>query len=369
MFMNPMNALPDEPTNSHASFRTKIGGLLGVVLLMGLGDSGAAGDGYVVSGHLTYTAYGTAGEPRTKHVLMFQVQMANGGWRIRTEPVVRGPKGIGYYEASGGTNDSVFALTAFQTAMQEAESPFSDLRAKLIETYTEAVFFTNPPPPQMPEELARRFAASEPVQLNAKPFSSQANNVAIATIGKGNFPPVSPSHIGFLWFAFTPPKGQQNGTKQLLLQIWDDGNPTKRRFRQASWRSFSEPPQLVSSADYIWSGWQLLEDGRQENLQTFDVSDPLATAARYEVITTTNLAEWRLPQHFKLTRYATIQTGPEPPRIVSTIVASTVTVRRFSPTEPLQVTVPGKTFVSDYRGPGARANYFLDSDGSRSDRP
>jgi hypothetical protein len=31
--------------------------------------------------------------------------------------------------------------------------------------------------------------------------------------------------------------------------------------------------------------------------------------------------------------------------------------------------VPGKTFVSDYRGPGARANYFLDSDGSRSDRP
>jgi hypothetical protein len=300
---------------------------------------------------------------------MFQVQIANGGWRIRTEPVVRGPKVIGYYEASGGTNDSVFALTAFQTAMQKAESPFSDLRAKLIETYTEAVFFTNPPPPQMPEELARQFAPSEPTKLNAKPFSSQANNVAIATIGKGNFPPVASSHIGFLWFAFTPPRVQQDGTNQLLFQVWDDGNPTKRRFRQARWHSFSEPPQLISSADYIWSGWQWLEDGRQENLRTSDVSNPLATAARYEVITTTNLAEWRLPQHFKLTRYATIQTGPEPPRIVSTIVATTVAVRQFSPTEPLQVTVPGKTFVSDYRGPGPRANYFLDSDGSRSERP
>lgn len=139
-----MNVLPDEPLNSSVSFRIKIGGLVGAILLMGLGHRAIADNGYEVTGHLTYTAYAAAGEPKTKNVLMFQVQAANGRWRIRTEPVAREPRDIGYFEASGGTNDSVFALTAFQTPGQEAKSPFTGLRAQLKETHSGAVFFYEP---------------------------------------------------------------------------------------------------------------------------------------------------------------------------------------------------------------------------------
>lgn len=363
-----MNVLPNEPLNSRLSFRIKVGGWVGAILLVGLGHSANANSGYEVTGHLTYTAYAGAGEPRTKNVLMFQVQAANGRWRIRTEPVERGPRDIGYFEASGGTNDSVFALTAFQTPGQEAKSPFTGLRAHLKETHSEAVFFTNPPPPQMPEDYARLMSPSDPSGLNARPFSSHANNVAVASVVKGAFPQVTSSHVALLWFAFVASKANEPDSKH-LFQIWDDGNRNAIRFRNARWGRFSESPFLVERAEYCWTGYQIFEDGRQENIRTSDVSNPVAIAARYEVIATTNLAGWRFPQHFTLTRYSTIQTGAESPHIVTTIVATTVAARRFSPPEPLQVTVPGKTYVTDYRGPGRPENYFLDSDGSKSNRP
>ena len=122
------------------------------------------------------------------------------------------------------TNNCIWALTAFEAAYKPSESPFQRLRSELKESKKEDVCFTNPTH-ELPE-WAARFSSTEA----AGPL---VNNVAIAKGLTGKYPPTDPSYAAFLWFAFTPPNKQADGTNQMLLQIWDDGNPVSARFRRA----------------------------------------------------------------------------------------------------------------------------------------
>ena len=73
-----------------------------------------------------------------------------------------------------------------------------------------------------------------------------------------------------------------------------------------------------------------------------------------------------LPANFKLTRFYAKRRGNAEPNVSSTFVASTVAVSPLVPEESLLARLPGKTFVSDYRGSGgalqgAPVGYLLDS--------
>ncbi|MEI2725878.1 MAG: hypothetical protein V9H26_20890 [Verrucomicrobiota bacterium] len=127
-----------------------------------------------------------------------------------------------------------------------------------------------------------------------------------------------------------------------------------------------EPPHLVSSAVYGWVGKQILPNGTLEDINTSDVSKPFDMAARYDVDVPTNCSGLKLPLSFKLTRFDTERSENKEPKVVSTVVASVIKVSLLTSNESLEVKVPGKTFVSDYRLSagelkGAHLGYLLDS--------
>jgi hypothetical protein len=313
-------------------------GLLGfgasVVVAFGVtGDTVRAADGYEAIGYLTYTSFDLLGNALSKRVLMFDVKIGK-TWRIRTEPVVEG--GIGFQESFSSTNNCIWALTAFEAAYKPSDSPFQGLRSELKESKRADVYFTNRTL-KLPERAA--------------PYSARhsVSNVAIATGLTGKYPPMDPSYAAFLWFAFTPPSKQADGTNQMLLQIWDDGNPNRARFRAARWTQFAEPPKLVSGAVYNWTGREFLPDGTVATIDGGDAPRPMEMAAHYEVDGTTNLAGLMLPCEMKLTRYSSTAAKDGKPRVLTTDVAVVTSVRLLSPNEPLEAPLPGKTWVSDYR--------------------
>jgi RNA polymerase sigma factor (sigma-70 family) len=319
--------------------------LVGSVVTVALaitGDNVRAADGFEVMGYLTYTSFNAPGKPRSKAVMMFDVKVAGESWLIRTEPVLHGKGGMGFYEASSTTKDCVVSLTALDSAYKSSESPFQKLRAQLMESNKDDVYFTNPPF-VIPAAISNVFRTTVPNPSNS------VGNVAVARVVSGKNPPVDSSYAAFLWFAFSPPRVQIDGTNKLLLQIWDDGNPLKARLRRATWNQYAESPHLVSSAVYAWEGKYLLPSGKLDDIDVSDVSKPLEMAVRYEVEEATNFSAFRLPLNFRMTRFNTKRLEKEEPGVSSSVVASVVKVGPFSSAKFLEVRAPGKTYVSDYR--------------------
>jgi hypothetical protein len=338
-----------------------------LVLLGGLVCKADAVSGYEAMGYLVYTRFNLSGEATHKVVRLFEVKVAGPEWRIRTEPVIEG-KGIGFYEISSGTNDFVLKVTGFDAAYHASASPFQDLRRELQESHRAEVCFTNLPPLAMQADYVKAFAPPRaPDQSNSN--SARSDNIATAFVINGSYPPADQSYAAFVWFAFTPPSPLTNNSDRMLLQNWDDGNRLNNRFRRARWNQFPAPPQLVSDAVYGWVGKERPPDGRLRDLYVSDVSKPEDAAATYEVVAATNFFGLTLPVNFKLTRF-TPQRSDRGEQVVSSTMTAVVTkLEKLASHELSPPKVPGKTYVSDYRGPGQPDNYILDSDGSRSEWP
>lgn len=319
-------------------------------LMVFSGSNVSAAGGYEAIGHLTYTQFDSVGNAAGKLVMMFDVKVVGEEWHIRTEPVIEG-KGVAFYEASYNTNDYVFRIKGLNQAYKSSESPFQSLRSDLIKSKRDDVFFTNLSRPMMPTTHSK---------------SKNASNMAIALTFKGRYPPVDSSYIAPVWFAFTPPVGQKEGINKMLLQIWDDGNPAKNRFWQASWNQFETYPHLVSSAAYVWVGKEMLPNGSMININNSGVSKPEEMAVSYDVKSTTNFNGLVLPVNFKLTRFTPQRAPNRDQRLSSTIEAWVVQFNLVGPAESMVVKIPGKTFVTDYRLSGSELKgenlgYFLDS--------
>jgi hypothetical protein len=313
---------------------------VGLSLMLGVaGHTARAAEGYEAIGHLTYTSFDAVAKPAGKRVIMFDVKVGK-TWRIRTEPVIECKDGIGFQESFSCTNNCIWALTAFEAAYKRSESPFQRLRSELKESKKDDVYFTNPTL-KLPE-WAAQFSSKEAA-------GHSVHNVAIATGLTGKYPPMDPSYAAFLWFAFTPPTKQADGTNHMLLQIWDEGNPHRARFRRARWTQFAESPKLVSGAVYNWMGKEFLPDGTVATINESDAPQPMQMAALYEVDGTTNLGGLILPSEMKLTRYASKPAKDGKPRVLTTDIAIVTSVRLLSPNETLEAPLPGKTWVSDYR--------------------
>ena len=307
--------------NAETDMKSAVAGLgVGVLFAFGItGDRVHAAEGYEVMGHLSYTAFDASANPTRKRVIMFDVKVGK-TWRIRTEPVIECLGGIAYHETFSETNNCIWALTAFEAAFKPSDSPFNKLRSALKKSKKDDVYFTNATL-KLPDEATG--SASKATSVDS------AKNVAIATILSGKYPPMDSSYAAFLWFAFTPPSMQTDGTNQMLLQIWDDGNPRNSRFRRAKWTQFAEPPKLLSGAVYNWVGLQWLPDGTVAGMRSKDVLQPLEIAARYEVFGTTNLGNLVLPSSVKLTRYASKQSEDGKRRVLTTDVAVVTSVKRL----------------------------------------
>jgi hypothetical protein len=235
-------------------------------------------------------------------------------------------------------------LTALAPAYQASQSPFQALRSELKHSASEDVYFVG----QQSAAVAAAIS-NTPYHLAAGRNVTRLENVADATIFDGPYPPVDPTQIGLLWFAFTPPLPQQGETGGLLRQVWDDGNRTVFRFRQATWQQFSQPPHLLSNAVYRWLGREFLPDGSVREIRTSDVRDPQEIAAKYDVDSTTNYAGLVLPLHFNLTRYAAVLTQGADNRVLSTVSATVTGIRRLESGRSLTIELPGKTYVEDFR--------------------
>ena len=327
--------------------------LLASLLLLTCSTPLRAAEGYEAMGHITSTAFSTSGGPRGKRVIMFEVRIGR-TWSVHTEPVIECKNGVAFQEGFSDTNNCIWFLTGFEAAYKPSKSPFQQLRAELKESKKEDVYFVNPVLPLPPALRSRLDGASQ----------EPAQNAAVARVLRGQYPPVDSSYSAFLWFAFTPPSRQTDGTNQMLLQIWDDGNSLSARFRRAKWTQFPEPPNLVSGAVYNWVGKEFLCDGKVANLPVDDVPHPLAMAASYAVEATTNLSGLRLPSRIKLTRYDTRPAGDGTLVTVWRDDAVVTSVRRLSADDSSQPKLPGRTFVSDHRlasVDGRPTLYFLDA--------
>jgi hypothetical protein len=331
---------------------------LGVGVLFTLGVTVytvRAAEGYAAIGHLTYTVFDDSLKPTDKRVIMFDVKVGK-TWHVHTEPVIECENGTAYQEGFSVTNNCIWLLSAFEAAYRPSESPFQNLRRELKRSLKDDVYFSNAPP-KLPGWAARS---------SSKATSGHSvNNVAIATVLNGKYPPMDPYYAGFLWFAFTSPSAQGDGTNQMLLEIWDEGHPNRARFRRATWTQFAESPKLVSSAVYNWVGKEFLPDGTVATIAVSDVPQPMGMAARYEVEGTTNLSGLMLPSKLKLTRYATKAAKDGKPRVLTTDVAVVTSVRLLSANESLAANLPGRTYVSDYRVSarglnGKPTSYLLD---------
>ncbi|HOX59040.1 MAG TPA: hypothetical protein P5205_17995 [Candidatus Paceibacterota bacterium] len=300
-----------------------------------------ATEAYEAIGYLTYTALDSGTVPRVKRVIMFDVKIGR-TWSVYTEPVIECKNGIAFLAGFNDTNNCIWFLTGFAAAWRPSESPFQHLRTELKNSKKDDVYFTNP-------------SHSAPELLpGLKPPSGQAAqetvpNVAIATVLRGKYPPAEPSYAAFLWFAFSPPSVERDATNQMLLQVWDDSHNRTACFRHATWKTFHEPPGLVSSAVYSWLGKEFLLDGTVARIETPYVPQPLAMEARYVVEGTTNISGLTLPSRITLTRYGTKLSRDGAPIAITTDVAVVTSVRRLSADEPLERKLPGLTYVSDYR--------------------
>ncbi len=302
--------------------------------------------GYDALGHLTYTTLDASGLATGKNTLVFDVKVKGERWRVRTEPLIQRKGQIAYFEGGLGPDDCVLMVTAFADPLQPAEPRLEALRAQLRRSSRDEVRSASSTVavPGVLSNILRRAAAS--AKLNR---TNTVNNAAIARAKRGKYPSVDPSFVAFLWFAFTPPSEEADGTSRMLLQIWDDGNPLEDRFRDAEWHEFAEAPHLVSRAVYQWAGRRATPDGRWARINISDVARPAGVAARYDVDVTTNIGSLVLPLRFRLTRFSTDRSAKEAPIAVSTISASVLSVSQLAPSESLEVQVPARTFVSDYR--------------------
>ncbi len=313
---------------------------LGILFTFGVtGETVRAAAGYEAIGHLTYTAFDDSMKPAAKRIILFDVKVSR-TWHVRTEPVIECKNGIAYQEGFSDTNNCIWSLTAFEAAYKPSDSPFQDLRGELKNSMKGDVYFTNASP-RLPAWAARSSSKA--------PSGHSVRNVAIATLLNGQYPPMDPSYAGLLWFAFTPPSAQGDGTNQMLPEIWDEGNPHRIRFRRARWTQFVESPKLVSGASYNWVGKEFLPDGTVATIKVSDVPLPMGLAARYEVEATTNLNGLLLPSKMKLTRYATKAAKDGKLRVLTTDVAVVTSVRLLPANESLAAKLPGLTYVSDYR--------------------
>lgn len=305
-----------------------------------------ARDGYEVMGYFTSTRFDTSNNPAFKSAMMFNVKVLDGKWRIRTEPVINGQGGIGFHEVFHDEDDSIISLTMLGSAYDGAESPFRDLRENLNKLMADDPLFTNSSQKQI---VASPLVASTGKAGQLTPLVKPIGNVATARVIKSDFPPVDPTSVALIWFGFTPPRLQTFGTNEMLLQIWDDGSAPKSRFRQARWNSFPEAPHLVSNASFNWTGKQILANGAIEDIKISDVTNPLETAASYEVASTTNLNGMVIPLNFKLTRFKAKTSTVNKFQVANIVNLSVVRISQFSSPEELNVQIPGKTFFSDYR--------------------
>jgi len=323
---------------------------ISLVLLLALPSHLAAARGYEAVGYVVYAQFDISGNPTYKNVLLFDVKVGAKQWRIRTEPVIEDNKGIRIYEASGGTNDSVLSLSAFEPPSRPVQPLFQNLRSVLKETKKDDVYFSNAPPDlSIIEAIRSRRAGRSGASLSESVHTNRPANVAIAITRRGNYPMVDMSSIALLWFAFTPPSSEAVTGDKMLLQIWDDGNPTKNRFRRAAWSQFAEAPHLISAARYNWAGKELQPDGILTDIDTSDVDSPLAEAARYNAWSTTNLDDLVLPLDFKLTRFATRRSESNQTQVVSVATGSVFWLGCLPIGESLELNAQGKTFVTDYR--------------------
>lgn len=322
-------------------------------------------DGYEAMGHFTYSSFGPLGEPTYKNVMMFEVRVRGSNWWVRVEPVIECKAGVGFYEASRHTHNSVLMVTALEPAYKPTASPFRTLRAALKESKRDDVYFTSLQP-ATPRHYSDLFTGPAPFRENpavpGKRATNSLDNAATAVLLSGECPPVDASYAALLAFAFTPPREKRDGGSKLLPQTWDDGNPRAIRLRRGDWKRLPDPPYLVSSAVYAWAGKESLPDGTLTSISTSDVTDPLEMAARYDVDGVTNVNGLTLPLNFSLTRFDTRQAR----RVVTTVVASVVSAGLCSSDEALEAEMTAKTFVSDYRLSaeglkGGQLGYLLNS--------
>ena len=213
--------------------------LIAAALLSATTARSLGAEGYEAVGYLNYTGLDASGKAFVKKVMMFDVRVQANAWHIRTETVIECQGGIGYYEASGGSNDSVIYMIVAAAGYKPSESPFGNLRTELQESEKEAVLF-------MRDQHSKK-NDSAPARV-APP--NRSDSVAFARVYTGRYPPVDPSEIALLWFAFTPPCPQADGAENMLLQTWDDGHQDSRCFRRATWSQFEGPPALVSGVVY-----------------------------------------------------------------------------------------------------------------------
>lgn len=322
-----------------------------------------ADNGFAAMGYLTYTRFDAGSNSTHQKVMMFEVTVLGSAWHIRTEPLIEGTA-VGYYEVSNSTNGFVLCVKALEFAYNRADSPFQTLRAELKQSKPDEVSFKSPPPSAVSAVVSNYLRQWSPGETK---ITNRADNIAVATVFKGDYPPADPSYAALLRFVFRTPDPLSDGANELLPQIWDDGNSEKIRFRRARWRPCAESPKLVSGAVFDWIGKELLPDGTWADLNVSDVDRPLETAVVCEVGATTNFAGSLLPLEFRLTRFKPkrSRTGEQ---LVSSTVAATVTrLSTPAPGKDLEVKFPGKTFVTDFRlGTGGSRHtplrYLVDSD-------
>lgn len=318
--------------------------LTAAALLLACSVRSFGAEAYEAVGYLKYTGLNASGEPVVKRVMMFDVRVQTNAWHIRTETVIECQGGIGYFEASGGSNDSVLHMMVTAAGYKPSESPFGSLRTELKESEKEAVYFERDQHGNKNNSAPARAATT-----------NRTDSVASACVYAGRYPPVDPSEIALLWFAFTPPSPQADGAEKMLLQTWDAGHRESRRFWRATWSQFAGPPALVSGAIYHWAGQELRPDGSKASIGTSGA----AIAARYEVLESTNCAGVTLPMKFQLTRFVSERpdiTHANAPHVRTTVVASVVRVSVGASEGPAQIAFPGKTYVIDQRPSGVQLN-------------
>jgi hypothetical protein len=341
---------------------------LGVLPAVCLAAPRCASAGYEVSGCLVYTVLDQSRQPSGKKVILFRVSVCENDWHIYIEPALARTNGIAFHDGSLAPPDSTLILTGFPQSRGLVPSPFDRLRAEVQVLKKDEINFSNPPV-VIPPAIARFLkpapgtnAASGPT-IAGKTAANAGDILAEAAVFKGAFPPADPSYVGLLRFAFVPPG--PGSPQDLLPQVWDDGNPRQVRFRYARWRELAGSSGLIAKAEFQARGKQMAADGKLVDLPDSKKTAVPAIEAAYEVESTTNVGNLTLPLSFKLTRFAPVQPPGGQPSILTTDAATVLSVREVTSTEPLNVALPGKTVVSDFRASrelnGAPLVYVVDS--------
>jgi len=297
--------------------------------------------GYEATGYLTYTTSDSVARPAARSSTLFQVRIEGAQWRIRTEPAIERQGGIAYHEAWNDTNGVITAVTALSKGINALDSPFTSLRAHLASAGGL-------------KSSSHLQPSDEDNPLGAPGFlksgTNNIGNAAVAVARKSTFPPIDSSYIGFVWYVFTAPTVETAGGQGMLMQVWDDGNPTRTRFRRASWAQFPQEPFLLSSASYTWAGIEIGADGARRTLNLPGGVPPARPAARYEVTSATNVQGLTLPLRFKLERFQSQSAEGSVNTLLTTINGVTVTACAGMNNAVAAVPVlPTRTYVSDYR--------------------